>query len=109
MDAQLKKGVLDLVILSYIANADSYGYDIYQYVNQRLDISESTVYPILRKYVTDKYCETYLKESNEGPARKYFKVTTLGKQRLKHYYHEYVLFNKEVNNILEELKVKEDL
>lgn len=108
MDAQLKKGVLDLVILSYIAKEDSYGYDIYQYVNEHLDISESTVYPILRKYVNEKYCETYLKESNEGPARKYFRITSLGKERVKMFYQEYLSFNKQVNSILEELHVKED-
>lgn len=103
MDAQLKKGVLDLVILSYINKNESYGYDIYQYIDTRMGISESTVYPILRKYVNEKYCETYLQESNEGPARKYFKITQLGKAKLKQLIADYELFNGQVTTILNEL------
>ncbi len=85
MDTQLKKGVLDLCILSHINEKESsYGYDIYQYVNSNLTISESTIYPILRKFVKEGYCNTKLVESNEGPARKYFFLTEEGKARLKY-------------------------
>jgi len=46
MSTQLKKGVLEMVVLSKIAQKDSYGYDIYQEVNHYMSISESTIYPI---------------------------------------------------------------
>ncbi len=103
MDSQLKKGVLDMCILGIIMKKDSYGYDIYQSVNRILNISESTIYPILRKFVKENYCETYLIESSGGPARKYFKITAVGTIR----YHE--LLNgwnefKETVDILLELK-----
>lgn len=82
MSAQLKKGVLELCVLNILLGDDSYGYDIYQNINSNMVISESTIYPILRKMVKEGYCETYLKESNEGPPRKYFKITKLGEAKL---------------------------
>ena len=76
MSTQLKKGVLDLVVLSKIDEKDRYGYDIYQEISKHMIISESTIYPILRKIVKEGLCKTYLKESSEGPPRKYFKISS---------------------------------
>jgi|LGOV01.1.fsa_nt_gb PadR family transcriptional regulator PadR len=83
MNAQLKKGVLELCVLSRLSEKDMYGYELYQELNQILKISESTIYPILRKLVQGLLCTTYLKESNEGPPRKYFKLTNVGVAKLK--------------------------
>ena len=82
MNAQLKKGVLSLCVLSRLNQKDSYGYDIYQAIDKVLGISESTIYPILRKMEHGGYLETYLKASPEGPARKYFKITDKGRRQL---------------------------
>ncbi|MFW5913447.1 MAG: PadR family transcriptional regulator [Bacillota bacterium] len=82
MDAQLKKGVLDLMVLSVLKSMDAYGYIIYQRLNASLGISESTIYPILRRMVKAGYMDTYLKPSGLGPARKYF---TLSEAGLEHY------------------------
>mgnify|MGYP000863606960 CR=1 FL=1 len=82
MRTQLKKGVLEMVVLSKIAEKDRYGYDIYQEVNHNMAISESTIYPILRKLTKESLCSTYLRESTEGPPRKYFRITQLGDERL---------------------------
>ncbi len=100
MGAQLKKGVLDLCVLNIVLKEDSYGYDIYQNINSDLEISESTIYPILRKLVKEGYCETYLKESNEGPPRKYFKITKLGQTKLEVLRSEWNSFIHTVNNML---------
>ncbi|MFP4078360.1 MAG: PadR family transcriptional regulator [Candidatus Izemoplasmataceae bacterium] len=86
MDAQLKKGVLDLMVLSILKTMDAYGYIIYQRLNASLGISESTIYPILRRMVTAGYVDTYLKPSGLGPARKYFTLTKEG-----HAHHEDLL------------------
>jgi PadR family transcriptional regulator PadR len=100
MSTQLKKGVLEMVVLSKIAAKDSYGYDIYQEVNHNMAISESTIYPILRKLTKDGYCSTYLQESNEGPPRKYFKITRLGSQRLLDLKIDWKKFEHVVNTMI---------
>ena len=97
MSTQLKKGVLEMVVLSKIAQRDSYGYDIYQEISSNMAISESTIYPILRKLTKDGLTETYLRESSEGPPRKYFKVTRQGKKRLEVLKVDWQKFQRVVN------------
>jgi len=97
MSVQLKKGVLELVVLNKIASQDSYGYDIYQEINKNMGISESTIYPILRKLTKEGLCETYLRESSGGPPRKYFKITRSGKEKLEVLKLDWQRFEKVVN------------
>ncbi len=101
MNAQLKKGVLDLCILKIIKDEETYGYDIYQSISKIIKISESTIYPILRKFVKEGYCETYLQESSEGPPRKYFKITSKGISWFETLENEWLEFNKNVNILLQ--------
>ena len=100
MSTQLKKGVLDMVVLSKIASKDSYGYDIYQEVNHYMEISESTIYPILRKLTKEGFTTTYLRESNEGPPRKYFKITRVGMDKLNHLKLDWKQFERVVNTMI---------
>ena len=100
MSTQLKKGVLEMVVLSKIAQQDSYGYDIYQYIDSYMIISESTIYPILRKLTKEGLCSTYLRESNEGPPRKYFKITRMGLERLDELKVDWKKFERVVNTLI---------
>ncbi len=100
MSTQLKKGVLEMVVLSKIAQRDSYGYDIYQEISQNMAISESTIYPILRKLTKEGLCETYLRESSEGPPRKYFRITRQGNKRLKDLRMDWQKFQRVVNLLI---------
>ena len=97
MSVQLKKGVLEMVVLSRINEKDTYGYDIYQEINKNMGISESTIYPILRKLTKEGLCNTYLRESSGGPPRKYFKITSFGKDKLSDLKHDWQRFEKIVN------------
>jgi PadR family transcriptional regulator PadR len=97
MSTQLKKGVLEMVVLSKIAEKDRYGYDIYQEINNFMAISESTIYPILRKLTKERLCETYLRESSEGPPRKYFKVSRMGEERMIELKRDWKKFERVVN------------
>jgi PadR family transcriptional regulator PadR len=97
MSTQLKKGVLEMVVLSKIAQKDSYGYDIYQEISNNMAISESTIYPILRKMTKDGFTETYLRESPGGPPRKYFRITKKGKNRLETLRVDWAKFQRVVN------------
>ena len=100
MGAQLKKGVLDLVVLSKINEKDTYGYDIYQEINKNMGISESTIYPILRKFTKEGLCETYLRESSGGPPRKYFKISRRGISKLEELKTDWHRFEKVVNLLI---------
>ncbi len=100
MGAQLKKGVLDLVVLSKISEKDTYGYDIYQEIDKNMGISESTIYPILRKFTKEQFCVTYLRESPGGPPRKYFRITKRGLNRLEELKTDWHRFEKVVNILI---------
>ena len=97
MSVQLKKGVLEMVVLSKINEKDTYGYDIYQEINKNMGISESTIYPILRKLTKEGLCKTYLRESSGGPPRKYFKITGVGVSKLEDLKFDWKKFERIVN------------
>ena len=63
MVTQFKKGVLELCVLSLISKKDCYGYEIVEVISRAIEVSEGTIYPLLRRLITEKYCTTYLKEN----------------------------------------------
>lgn len=81
---QIRKGVLELCILSAIRGCQMYGYDIVKRLRalDGLVISEGTIYPILSRFKREGLVNTSLVESNEGPARKYYQLTARGEQQL---------------------------
>lgn len=78
MDTQIKKGLLDLCVLSVLKQKDMYGYEIVQNISKSIEVSEGTIYPILRRLNKEGFFESYIKESTEGPARKYYRIIALG-------------------------------
>ena len=82
MNAQFKRGIVELCVLSELVGEDMYGYLIINNISKYLDVNENTIYPILRRLTKEGYFTTYLKESNIGAARKYYKITDKG---FKHY------------------------
>lgn len=83
MDTQIKKGLLDLCVLRFLKTKDMYGYEIVQNISKSIEVSEGTIYPILRRLNKEGFFETYIKESNEGPARKYYRITVSGMEHYK--------------------------
>ncbi|MDY2834522.1 MAG: PadR family transcriptional regulator [Candidatus Aphodomonas sp.] len=102
MNAQYKKGVLELCVLSLLKKRDRYGYEISEYLAGHIPISDGTVYPILRKLRTDGLLTTYLQEESGGPPRKYYKLTALGHETYEADRAEYLKFAQTVQNLLEE-------
>lgn len=82
MNTQFRKGVLEICVLALISKKDMYGYEIVQNISKVINVNEGTIYPILRRLTKDEYFESYILESSEGPARKYYKITNLGKDYL---------------------------
>lgn len=100
MNTQFKKGVLDLCVLSILKKKDCYGYELVQKISKNVEISEGTLYPILRRLEKEGYLEKYYQESKQGPSRKYYGLTRKGKQKSKELNEEWRIFTKKVNEIL---------
>lgn len=82
---QLRKGLLELAILNVLGTGPQYGYEIVRRLGDvdGLVITEGTVYPILSRLKTERHIESYLEESSSGPPRKYYRLTTRGKDELR--------------------------
>ena len=102
MNAQYKKGVLELCVLSMLKSRDRYGYEISDDLAQRIDIADGTVYPILRKLKSDGLVTTYLSEESGGPPRKYYSLTALGRNTFEADRAEYLNFAKTIELLLKE-------
>lgn len=81
MDAQLKKGLIEICVLVVLKQQDSYGYQIIKDVSPYLELSESTLYPILKRLETGGCVTTYSMEHN-GRLRKYYHITEAGIARI---------------------------
>ncbi len=100
MNVQFKKGALELCVLVLLGNKDCYGYELVQTISQNVDIAEGTIYPLLRRLNRDGYFETYLKESTEGPPRKYYRLTGKGLEQRDVLLKDWRTFTNGVNRIL---------
>lgn len=81
MDTQLKRGLLDVCVLASIKNQDSYGYQIIKDMKPYVEISESTLYPILRRLENAEHLTVRTVEHN-GRLRKYYHITPSGLKRI---------------------------
>ncbi len=88
MDVQLKRGLLDICVLAAIKNEDSYGYQIMKDMKPFVEISESTLYPILRRLETAELLTVKTAEHN-GRLRKYYHITPLGRRRINDFKEEW--------------------
>ena len=88
MDNQLKRGLLDVCVLASAMKQDSYGYQIIRDVSPYVEISESTLYPILRRLEGAGQLTVYSVEHN-GRLRKYYRITDAGRQRLTEFLGEW--------------------
>lgn len=102
MDIQLKRGLLDVCVLAAIKNEDSYGYKIIKDVKPYIELSESTLYTILKRLETANMLTVRTAEHN-GRLRKYYHITNLGLQRIDDFKEEW----KEIMSIYQ-FVTKED-
>lgn len=94
MDTQLKRGLLEVCVLTAIKNEDSYGYKIIKDMKPYIEMSESTLYTILKRLETSELL-TVKSVEHEGRLRKYYSITKLGLKRIKEFIFEW----SEVMNI----------
>ncbi len=84
MDTQLKKGLVEICVLKVLSLGDSYGYQIIKDVSPYIEISESTLYPILKRFEGSDMLTVYTVEHNSR-LRKYYKITNEGKKRINEF------------------------
>ncbi|RKP45954.1 PadR family transcriptional regulator [Trinickia fusca] len=101
MKTQLKKGTLDMCVLAVLARGDSYAYELVSTLSQTMEISEGTIYPLMRRLQAEDWVSTYLVESSSGPPRKYYSLTAVGRRSLQAMQEEWRSFVDEVNSVLE--------
>ncbi len=94
--------LLDAIVLAVVSKEENgtYGYRITQEVRQAIDLSESTLYPVLRRLQKDDYLEAYDKEC-AGRNRRYYKITSAGMQQLKVYHKEWLIYTVKVKEMFE--------
>ena len=88
MDIQLKRGFIEICVLSLLSKSDSYGYALIRDVSSCVEISESTLYPILKRLEASNLLTVYTEEYN-GRLRKYYTITDGGRNRLREFSAEW--------------------
>ena len=102
MNVQFKKGVLELIVLLAVRKNDMYGYGLVAEVSKVVSVNEGTIYPLLKRLTNEKYFETYLRESTEGPPRKYYHLTASGVLYMEELRSEWMKLQDGVNSFLKE-------
>ena len=88
MDIQLKRGLLDVCVLAAIKNEESYGYKIIKDIKPYLEMSESTLYTILKR-LESAHMLTVRSSEHEGRLRKYYRITKQGLSRIDAFREEW--------------------
>lgn len=88
MNVQLKKGIVETCVLSSLRYEPSYGYKIINDISRIIEISESTLYPILRRLEVGGFLETFSQEYH-GRWRKYYRITRLGVAKIEEFIDEW--------------------
>lgn len=81
---ELRRGSVELCVLAVLQNEEGYGYEIIERLRSQaeLDVSESTIYPILARLSKEQLLDVRLSRSSQGPPRRYFRLNADGKRRL---------------------------
>lgn len=88
MDIQLKRGLLEVCVLTVLAKEDSYGYKIVKDLSEHIEIAESTLYPILKRLEAQDCVSVYMVEHNSR-LRKYYKIKQQGKEKIQDFLNDW--------------------
>lgn len=97
---QLTAPLLDACVLGIVAKEDSYGYTLTQKVQEKVDISESTLYPVLRRLQKEEFLITY-DQPYQGRNRRYYRITEAGRKQLEYYRQEWKDYKDRIDGLLE--------
>jgi PadR family transcriptional regulator PadR len=100
MNAQFKKGALELCVLAQLSDGDMYGYELTERISEEMQVATGTLYLLLKRLKDEDYVTTYLQEGSEGPARKYYTLSATGRRYLDELSQEWKEFVTQVSNLL---------
>lgn len=100
MTFQVSAAMLDACVLAILAKEDTYGYRLTQQIKERLGVSESTLYPVLRRLQKDGLLDIY-DVAVAGRNRRYYRLTEKGEKKLCEYRSEWIEFTGRIGAILE--------
>lgn len=99
MAIQVPTRLLDGTVLSFLRTQDLYGYALTQQVQGILDISESTIYPVLRRLKKSGYLETY-DQPYQGRNRRYYHLTAAGQELFSQIQADWQQFSQQINQVM---------
>lgn len=100
MQSQLKRGTLELCVLSILWRGDCYGYELVNKISECMQITEGTIYPLLKRLKDSGSIDSYIVESQEGPPRKYYNITDRGREIKIEQENEWYRFSGAINKLL---------
>ncbi len=103
MDIQLKRGLIGICVLKVLTISNSYGYQLIKDISPYIEISESTLYPILKRLEASGLLTVYSIEHN-GRLRKYYQITSLGRNKIQEFIFEWQEVMKIYNFIKENIE-----
>ena len=92
--------MLDACVLAVVMREDTYGYKLTQEVKQIMDVSESTLYPVLRRLQKDGYLRTYDK-TFQGRNRRYYTVTEKGREQFQQFYDQWKRMRVKIDEVMD--------
>ena len=99
MGFKIESALLEACVLSVLSKGDTYGYVLTQSMKQVLDLSESTLYPVLRRLQKNEYLRTY-DQPYQGRNRRYYSVTDKGKEQFEIYKKEWKEYKEQIDSLL---------
>ncbi len=99
MAIRIESSLLDACVLAVLARGDTYGYEITQQMKSAIAISESTLYPVLRRLQREGFCITY-DQPHQGRNRRYYRITDEGHKKLTEYRREWDEYRSAVEGLL---------
>ena len=105
IEKSLLSGSTPMLILALLKDGDKYGYEMVTELAKRSDntfqLKEGTLYPLLHTLEKNRWVKSYTKISDSGRERKYYRLTSEGREQLEYKQQEWQLFSEKVNSVLE--------
>ena len=107
MAFKIESSLLDACALAILHRGDTYGYEITQEMKKSITVSESTLYPVLRRLQQEHLCQTY-DQPYQGRNRRYYRITEKGEEQLRDYMKQWNDYRNAIQRLLDGPEVKED-
>jgi PadR family transcriptional regulator, regulatory protein PadR len=106
-ETQLRKGVAELAVLASIGQGETYGYRIVEQLErlEGLELTESTVYPVLARLARDRFLAVRIEDSPAGPTRRYYRLTPEGHRRLREMATGWRTVSSSVSTLIEGVRI----